>query len=415
MSYANIAGMGIALPGEVRSLAEFQRFLYAPPDSPENDLAFADHELQIDPVQFAMSPRQARFADPQHLLLLDVARRAFDDAGLSVESLRGSRTGVYVGMTESDNLAGIDLADVPDSNLSSVGVGNNRGVAAGRISYAFDLHGPSMQIDSTCSSGLLALHLASAALRDGEVDRALVLASHLVRSDQGRTVRAATGAMDPASRCNAFTDQAAGFVVGEGVIAFVLEPESGAGARGTGGYARVVSAANHDGRTAGLSVPNKVAQEDVVARALQRAGVGRDAVVYVEAHGTGTKLGDPIEVQALSKAYGTASRHSGGPLLIGSNKPRFGHLEAASGLLSLLVSVCVLHTASIPGTRSKGAPSPLVDWAGLNIALVQENTPLPDGIEAVLGVSSFGMSGTNVHAIVAPAGRHRASEEGLLA
>ncbi|MDI5970745.1 polyketide synthase [Streptomyces sp. SL13] len=395
--------MGVALPGDVRSLAEFEHLLYAPADSPESTLAFADHELLIDPVQFAISPRQARFADPQHLLLLDVARRAFEDAGLPAESLRGSRTGVYVGMTESDHLTGIDLADVPESNLSSVGVGNNRGVAAGRISYAFDLHGPSMQLDSTCSSGLLALHLAAAALRDGEVDRALVVASHLVRSDKGRTLRRATGAMDPASRCNAFTDHAAGFVVGEGVIAFVLEPETTGAAPAGGGYARVASAANHDGRTAGLAVPNKVAQEDVVTRARQRAGVGSDEVVYVEAHGTGTKLGDPIEVQALATAYETATRNSPGPLLIGSNKPRFGHLEAASGLLSLLVGVCVLRTARIPGTRSQGVPSPLVDWAGLNIALVQENTALPDDVEPVLGVSAFGMSGTNVHAIVAPA------------
>jgi acyl transferase domain-containing protein len=162
----------------------------------------------------------------------------------------------------------------------------------------------------------------------------------------------------------------------------------------------VFLAANHDGRTADLTVPNKVAQEDVLARALHQAGITGDAMSYVEAHGTGTELGDPIEVQALAEAYGTPSRHPSEPLLIGSNKPRFGHLEAASGLLSVLVGTCILRSRIIPGTRSHGIPAPLIDWESLNISLVRENTSLPRDADPVVGVSAFGMSGTNVHAIM---------------
>ncbi|MFC9944259.1 beta-ketoacyl [acyl carrier protein] synthase domain-containing protein [Streptomyces pratensis] len=399
MPLVEIAGEGLALPGKVRSREEFESLLYGPPGHARNELAFADEELLIDPLQFAISPRHARYIDPQQLLLLDVALAAFADAGLAPEELKGSRTGVYVGMTESDHLFGVDLAEVPAANLSSVGVGNNRGMAAGRISYAFDLRGPSMQVDSTCSSGLLALHLASAAIRDGEIDRALVVASHLVRSEQGRVLREATGAIDPGARCNAFTDRASGFVVGEGVVAFVLKaaPE-----RADGPGVRVATAVNQDGRTAGVTVPNRAAQEDVVVRALRRAGVDPDRVAYVEAHGTGTRLGDPLEVSALTAAYRTRSRGEGRPLLIGSNKPRFGHLEASSGLLSLLVATTVRRTGIIPGTRSEGTPNPRVDWSGDNVRLVLDDTPLPEHETSALGVSAFGMSGTNVHAIVAP-------------
>ncbi|MET9107937.1 polyketide synthase [Streptomyces zhihengii] len=400
MPVVEIAGSGLALPGKVRTTEEFESILHAPSEPADHKVSFASEELLTDPLQFAISPRQARYIDPQQLLLLDVARAAFDDAGLTAGALKGSRTGVYVGMTESDHILGVDLAEVPAANLSSVGVGNNRGMAAGRISYAFDLRGPSMQVDSTCSSGLLALHLAAAAVRDGEIDRALVVASHLVRSDQGRLLRQATGAIDPGARCNAFTDRAAGFVVGEGVVAFVLEAGT---LRRTGpARPRVATAVNQDGRTAGVTVPNRSAQEDVITRALGRAGLDPDRVSYVEAHGTGTKLGDPIEVSALAAAYRTRERDAGRPLLIGSNKPRFGHLEAASGLLSLLVATTVQRTGVIPGTRSAGAPSPTVDWAGENVRLVLADTPLPGHRAGALGVSAFGMSGTNVHAIIAP-------------
>lgn len=399
-----IVGSAVALPGKIRSLGDFEQFLYSVDGCDDFEPVFTDSETSIDPLQFSISPRQARYADPQQLLLLDVAKRAFSDAGLTPEMLRGSRTGVYVGMTESDYLSKIDLADVPETNLSSVGVGNNRGVAAGRISFFYDLHGPSMQVDSTCSSGLLAMHLADMALRAGEIGRALVVASHMLRSSQARTLREATGAMSTVGDCNAFTDQAAGFTFGEGVIAFVLERDDTENGPGSGSSyrARVFLAANHDGRTAGLTVPNQLAQEDVLARALDQAGVTGDAVSYVEAHGTGTKLGDPIEVQALAKAYDTPSRHPVEPLLIGSNKPRFGHLEAASGLLSVLVGTCILRSRIIPGTRSRGVPASLIDWANLNICLVRENTPLPSSTDPVVGVSAFGMSGTNVHAIMTP-------------
>lgn len=398
----NIVGSAVALPGKIRSLEDFEQFLYSADGRDDFESVFADDEISVDPLQFSISPRQARFADPQQLLLLDVANMAFSDAGLTPEMLRGSRTGVYVGMTEADYLSKIDLADVPDANLSSVGVGNNRGVAAGRISFFYDLHGPSMQVDSTCSSGLLAMHLADMALRAGEISRALVVASHMLQNGPSRTLREATGAMSRTGDCNAFTDQAAGFTVGEGLIAFVLERDD-ADSRSSSGrhhHGHVFLAANHDGRTAGLTVPNKVAQEDVLARALHQAGITGDAMSYVEAHGTGTELGDPIEVQALAEAYGTPSRHPSEPLLIGSNKPRFGHLEAASGLLSVLVGTCILRSRIIPGTRSHGIPAPLIDWESLNISLVRENTSLPRDADPVVGVSAFGMSGTNVHAIM---------------
>ncbi|WP_156755348.1 beta-ketoacyl [acyl carrier protein] synthase domain-containing protein [Actinokineospora pegani] len=389
---AHIVGTSLFLPGNLRSLEDLGAALYGD-DGRERPTVFEDAELRTDFTRFRIAPRQAKVIDPQHLLVLDCAERALADAGLDQQDLAGSQTGVFVGMTESDFVHTIDVDGVAESNRSYLGVGNNRGAAAGRVSYTFDLRGPSWQVDTTCSSGLVALRHGITAIASGEVDLAIVVASHLVRSEFGKLVRTASGAISQSARCHAFDERADGFTVGEGVVAVVLAPD-GAGPRALG---RVVCAVNHDGRTAGLTVPNGGAQRDVVERALRMSGLSSGDVDYVEAHGTGTPLGDPIEVAALAAAYRTAERAA--PLLIGSNKPRFGHLEAASGLLSLLVAVQALRRQRPPGLPGEGLPSGRIPWAEHNIRPALGEFDWPESITSA-GVSAFGLSGTNAHAIV---------------
>lgn len=364
----------------------------------ERSHQFQDDDLVIDPLSFGIAPRQARFIDPQHLLILDVARRALDDAQLAPEHVRHTVTAVYVAMTEADHLATLDFDDIGPAHLPWIGAGNNRGMAAGRVSHFYDLLGPSLQVDTTCSSALVAMHMARGALAANEIDRALVIGSHLIRSPLARRLRTATGALSDTSVCNAFTDSANGFVIGEGVLGVVMERVESGDTRVRG---EVLSTAiNHDGRTAGLTVPSARAQESVIRSALERGGVSPAEVAYVEAHGTGTRLGDPIEVASIAAAYESASRQ-GSRLFVGSNKPQFGHLEAASGLLSVCVALRILARRVIPPTRSKGPPSELIDWANTNIELAGSPRSLAAIDRLCIGVSSFGMSGTNAHLILA--------------
>ncbi|WP_341721231.1 polyketide synthase [Micromonospora sp. FIMYZ51] len=389
----HVVGASLFLPGGVRSRKDLGAALFDNEDQAGRVSVFSDEELRTDFARFRISPRQARVMDPQQLLILDCAERALADAGISPKDLAGSQTGVFVGMSESDFVHTLDVDQIPDSNRSYLGIGNARGAAAGRVSYTFDLHGPSWQVDTTCSSGLVALRHGITALLSDDADLSLVIASHLVRSDFGKLIRSATGALSASDSCRAFEAEADGFTLGEGVVAVVLAPDR----PGTHSLGRVHCAVNHDGRTAGLTVPNLHAQRDVIGRALRMSGLPGSDIGYVEAHGTGTPLGDPIEVAALAAAYGTADRAD--PLLIGSNKPQFGHLEAASGLLSLVVALEVLEQQRLPGTKSGGKPSELIPWAEHNIRPTLGEFASPDTI-ANVGVSAFGLSGTNAHAIV---------------
>ncbi|TLW94657.1 polyketide synthase [Saccharomonospora piscinae] len=389
----HVVGASLFLPGGVRSREDIGVVHFDSVGAGDRSTVFDDAEFAIDPVRLRISPRQARVMDPQHLVILDCVERALGDAGVRPEELAGSQTGVFVGMGESDFVHTIDVDQVADSNRSYLGIGNSRGAAAGRVSYAFDLHGPCWQVDTTCSSGLVALRHGITALATGEVDLALVVGSHLVRSEFGTMIRQVTGALSPTGQCRAFDAAADGFTIGEGVVAVVLAPESSE-LRSLG---RVQCAVNHDGRTAGLTVPNPDAQRDVVERALRMSGLAGVDVDYVEAHGTGTPLGDPIEMAALAAAYRTADRPA--PLLVGSNKPRFGHLEAASGLLSLVVAMETLRLQRPPGGAVSGQPSDRIPWAAHNIRPAIGDVDYPESIINV-GVSALGLSGTNAHAIV---------------
>ncbi|MEH0971509.1 polyketide synthase [Micromonospora sp. CPCC 205546] len=393
----HVVGASMFLPGGVRSRADFGAALFDDEYHGDRATVFSDDELRTDFTRFRIAPRQARVMDPQHLLILDCAERALEDAGIRPTDLAGSQTGVFVGMSESDFVHTLDVDKVADRNRSYLGIGNVRGAAAGRVSYTFDLRGPSWQVDTTCSSGLVALRHGIMALVGGDADLALVIASHLVRSDFGKMIRAVTGALSESDRCRAFDARADGFTIGEGVVAVVLAAD-GFGARSLG---RVHCAVNHDGRTAGLTVPNPKAQRDVIERALRMSGLDATEIDYVEAHGTGTPLGDPLEVAALAAAYRTADRKH--PLLIGSNKPRFGHLESASGLLSLMVAIQVLESQRPPGSTGAGQPSELIPWAEHNIRPTLGDFDRPDEMNNV-GVSAFGLSGTNAHAIVSRPG-----------
>jgi acyl transferase domain-containing protein len=389
----HVVGASLFLPGNVRSRKDLGAVHFDTPFPDERATVFDDAELEVDFIRFRVSPRQARVMDPQHLLILDCVERALQDAGIDPKRLAGSATGVFVGMGESDFVHTIDPDQIADSNRSYLGIGNSRGAAAGRVSYTFDLRGPSWQVDTTCSSGLVALQHGITALRTGEADLSIVVGSHLVRSDYGMMARKATGALSPTGHCRAFDARADGFTIGEGIVAVVLAPDS-FGLRSLG---QVHCAVNHDGRTAGLTVPNVDAQRAVIERALRMSGLTGADIDYVEAHGTGTALGDPIEITALAAAYRTAERPA--PLLVGSNKPRFGHLEAASGLLSLVIATETLQRRQPPGTKGSGQPSETIPWSEHNIRPTIGDFTSPDSLSRV-GVSAFGLSGTNAHAIV---------------
>lgn len=393
---AHIVGTSLFLPNGVRSRLDLGRVLYDDAGNAHRATVFEENELEIDFTRFRISPRQARVMDPQHLLIQDCVQRALEDAGYAPGELAGSRTGVFLGMTESDFIHTLDIDGVREANRSYVGIGNNRGAAAGRVSYTLNLRGPSWTVDTSCSSGIVALQHGIAAIANGDADRSIVIASHLVRSDYGRMIRSTTGALSSSDRCRAFEEDADGFTIGEGVIALVLEP-AGTNVRSLG---RVHCALNHDGRTSGLTVPNGKAQRDVIRRALAASGLPSAAVTYVEAHGTGTPLGDPIEVEALADGYETAARLA--PLLIGSNKPVFGHLEAASGLLSILVAIETLRRQRPPQMNSAAKQSSLIPWQEHNIRAAFGDVD-PAGPINHVGVSSFGLSGTNGHAIVSRA------------
>lgn len=394
-------GDGIAeIPGDRWDLATY----YDPdPDAPGKMYArhggFLDAVDRFDAAFFGISPREAASMDPQQRLLLEVSWEALEHAAHAPDTLSGTATGVYVGMANSDygrmvwsDVAGIDAYAASGSSFS---------VAAGRLSYLLGLRGPSLAVDTACSSALVAVHLAVQALRAGECRLALAGGVNLILTAEGHVnfCRARMLARD--GRCKTFDARADGYVRGEGCGVVVLKRLADAVADGDRVLAVIRGAAvNQDGRSSGLTVPNGPAQQAVIRAALANAGLEPAAVRYVEAHGTGTALGDPIEVQALAEVLGDG-RPSEQPLLIGSVKTNIGHLEAAAGVAGLIKAVLALHHGAIPASLHFEVPNPHVAWAELPVRVVSELAPWPSGAEArVAGVSAFGFAGTNAHVVL---------------
>ncbi|MFA6110155.1 MAG: SDR family NAD(P)-dependent oxidoreductase, partial [Candidatus Latescibacterota bacterium] len=353
---------------------------------------------------FGISPREAVQLDPQQRLLLEVAWEALERAGLPPERLRGSRTGVWVGIGSNDYqhlLGGERLAAVD----AYTGTGNALAFAAGRLAHALGLQGPAIALDTACSSSLVAVHLACQALRTGEADRALAAGVSLILSPRVAVYLSRARALSPDGRCKTFDAAADGYGRGEGCGVVVLRRL--ADARHDGDPVLAVirgSAVNHDGPSGGLTVPNVHAQVALLRQALAAAGVEPSAVDYVEAHGTGTALGDPIEMQALCTALGPG-RGEDRPLVVGSIKTNIGHLEAAAGMAGLLKVVLALQHRMIPAHLHLRQLNPHIDLGGVPVEIPVATRPWSTrGDLRLAGVSAFGLSGTNAHLLIGEAG-----------
>jgi myxalamid-type polyketide synthase MxaE and MxaD len=354
---------------------------------------------RFDPHFFSIAPREAEAIDPQQRLLLEVAWEALEDAGMVLPNLAGSKTGVFVGISTNDySEINPNYKNQPDGYDLT---GNALNIAAGRISYSFNLRGPSMAIDTACSSSLVAVHLACQSLWNGEATMALAAGVNIILSPIGNIALSKLKALSPDGRCKAFDSRANGYVRSEGAGCVVLKPLAKAIADNDPIYATVRgSAVNHDGRSKGLTVPYGLAQEEVIRQALAKAGVAPAEISYIEAHGTGTALGDPIEAMALGAVL-SKDRSPENYCAIGAVKSNIGHLESAAGIASFIKVALSLKHRQIPPSLHFEKANPYIPFDKLPLKVQQQVTPWPEyALPAKAGVSSFGFAGTNAHVIL---------------
>jgi len=363
--------------------------------------AFIEDIDQFDPQFFGVSPREAISIDPQQRLLLEVTWEALEHSGQVPEKLRGSQTGVFIGFFMEDySRLSVNSGDCFSIDAYN-SLGNLRPLAAGRLAYVFDWQGPTFQVDTACSSSLLAMHLACQSLRAKESNLALAGGVNLILTPEATIGLCKLRALSPDGHCKTFDATANGYVRGEGCGMVVLKRLSDALADKDNILAVIRgSAVNHDGRSNGITAPNGTAQEAVIRQALKNAKVEPKDIQYVETHGTGTPLGDPIEVLALSKVLSTG-RTQDTPLHIGSVKTNFGHLEGAAGVASLMKVVLALQHQTIPPSLHFQTPNPYIPWQEIPVKVPTVAIPWAENNGSRLaGVSSFSMSGTNVHLIL---------------
>ncbi|HEY0138818.1 MAG TPA: beta-ketoacyl synthase N-terminal-like domain-containing protein, partial [Nannocystis sp.] len=362
--------------------------------------AFLDDVRGFEPLFFGISPREADELDPQQRLALELVWEALEDAGVPPRGLRGSRTGVYLGAMWHDwaDLTHADLAGM--SAHRATGTSNN--LIANRVSYVLGLRGPSLVLDTACSSALVAIHLACQALADGDAELAIAGAVNLMLSPAASVFCSKFGGLAPDGRCKTFDAAADGFARGEGGGVVVLKPLARALADGDRIHAIVRgSAVNNDGASQGLTAPNPRAQEDVLRVALARAGLAGSQVHYVEAHGTGTLLGDPIEAGALGAVF-AVDRPDDRPLYIGSVKTNIGHLEGAAGIAGVIKTALAMRHRAIPPSLHLHEPNPHIPFAALRLRVPTTLAawPAPLDAPALAGVSAFGWGGTNAHVVL---------------
>lgn len=362
---------------------------------------FVEDVTGFDAPFFGMSTREVRLMDPQHRLLLETAWRAVEHSGIAPTDLAETNSGVFVGLATHDYLGmASDELTFPEIE-AYMAIGTSNAAAAGRISYRLGLQGPSVAVDTACSSSLVAIHQACQALQLGECDLALAGGANVLLTPATMITFSHAHMLAPDGKCKTFDAAADGYVRGEGSGVIVIKRLEDA--IRDGDRIRAVirgSAINQDGASGGLTVPNGVAQQRVIADALKRAGVAPSEVGYLEAHGTGTSLGDPIEAQAAGAAYGIG-RETNDPLLIGSAKTNIGHLEAAAGIAGVIKVILSLENELLPQHRNFQNPSPHIPWDRLPVEVVREARPWGrNGRPRIAGVSSFGFAGTNAHVIL---------------
>ncbi|MEA5367079.1 beta-ketoacyl synthase N-terminal-like domain-containing protein [Amycolatopsis sp., V23-08] len=405
-----VVGLGCRWPG-ADGLDEYWDLLWsgrdavrtAPPGRWSPDAApvvggFLDDVAGFDAEHFGITPREAATMDPQQRMLLEVTWAALEHAGIAPASLRGSRTGVFTGIATHDYghlTMGGDGVDL----WTATGAAGS--IAANRLSYVYDLRGPSMAVDTACSSSLVAVHHAVRALRDGEADLALAAGVNLMLLPGPTAAFAAAGLLAGDGRCKTFAAAADGIARAEGCGVVVLKRLADAEVDGDRVLAVIRSSAvNSDGRSNGLAAPNPVAQQAMLHDAYRAAGLDPSTVDYVEAHGTGTLLGDPIEARSLGAVLG-AGRASSRPLLIGSVKTNIAHAEAAAGIAGLIKVVLAITHDELPPQLHFDAPNPHIPFDELRLRVVTEATPWPRHAgRATAGVSAFGFGGTNAHVVL---------------
>ena len=370
---------------------------------------FLDSIDQFDPFFFGISPIEAKQMDPQQRLLLELSYEAFDDAGKIKEYVSGTKTGVFIGIS-SNEYSQLQFGD-PSTIASHSGTGSALSIAANRISYFFNLHGPSMAIDTACSSSLAAVHSACQSIRNGECEMALAGGVNVILSPANSIAFTKAGVLAPDGRCKTFDALANGYVRGEGGGVIVLKALSSALADGDHVHAVILgSAIQQDGRTNGLMAPSSEGQETMLRAAYKSAGISPADVQYIETHGTGTLLGDSMEAKALGAVIGVDKLNR--PCAIGSVKTNIGHLEAAAGIAGLIKVILSLQHRTIPPSLHYHSPNPHIAFDELKLKVNKELTEWPSGENAALaGVSSFGFGGTNVHMIIREAPQKKQKEE----
>src|SRR5437868_4538445 len=420
-----IIGIGCRFPGGVNDAESFWKLLLERRDAvsdvpadrwnveryydPEPGIAgktfvkragFLDQIDKFDPQFFGISPREAPYVDPQHRLLLETAWEAIENAGVVLDFEKGSDIGVFVGISHNDYQGMQSTASDHFGIAPHTATGSAHSIAANRISYCLNLRGPSVAMDTACSSALTALHTACEHIWAGRGDTALAGGVTVMITPGGFIGFSQAGMLSPEGRCAAFDASASGFVRGEGAGMVLLKRLSQAIADGDPIQGVIVGTAlNQDGHTNGISLPSAEAQSRLVQDACRDAGVVPARIGFVEAHGTGTAVGDPIEAHALAEAL-CKDRLTALP--IGSVKTNLGHLETAAGVAGLLKAMLVLQHREIPGSLHFTSPNPHIDFDKLKLRVPTDTEPFPetDG-ERLAGVNSFGFGGANAHVILA--------------
>lgn len=419
-----IVGMAMRLPGGVKNATDYWNLLEngvdaisavpkerydadalydADPNTPGKitvkEGGFISDIDQFDVSFFDISPIELENVDPQQRVLLEVTHEAFENAGMDVSALQGSNTGVFMGVANNDyQTKHFRSGDYNLINPYSF-TGSTISANSGRISYLMGLQGPSITMDTACSSSLVSTHLAAKSLRNKECDIAIAGGVNIIIEPEITIYFSTLNALSPEGRCKTFDNDANGFARSEGCGVFILKRLSDAQRDGDNILAVIKgSAVNQDGRSNGFTAPNVAAQEKLLLSALADANITAEEVGYIEAHGTGTKIGDPIEVEAIAKVY-KSHKSKDNPLILGAVKTNFGHLEAASGMAGMMKAVLCLQHGQVPKNLHFNTPNELIHWDSLPLKVPTSIQPL----NGYVGVSGFGVTGTNGHVILGKA------------